>query len=225
MRLDRQRILDAATAIVAAEGMGALTMRRIGAELGADPTAIYRHFRDKRELLTELSDRLFSTTPELGADATWRERLEASTWHSLRRYRTHLDLGLLLAGQPDDLPSLVRIRENALEILTDAGLELDEAARFSHMLETVIVGCGLFFAVSGWNDDAVDPEQELAAMRRAYALLPAEDAPLAREAAPHLFPGPEEMFAQLIDLIADAIDRAADRPAEIHVHAHGATCE
>ena len=205
VRLDRERILDAAARIVGDEGMRALTMRRIGAELGADPTAVYRHFRDKRELLTQLADRLFATEPELDPDDPWQERLRVSLRHSLGRYRAHLDLGLLLAGQSDDLPSLVHIRERSLELLVEAGLELDEAARIEHLLECHVVGCGLFFAVSGWSDGA--PPGELEAMRRAYALLPDGVAPLSREAAPRLFPGPEAMFEQTNDIFISAIER------------------
>jgi AcrR family transcriptional regulator len=62
-RLDRERILDAAEAIAQREGVGKLTIRRIGAELNADPTAIYRHFRDKQELLSELADRFLARCP------------------------------------------------------------------------------------------------------------------------------------------------------------------
>jgi AcrR family transcriptional regulator len=211
VRLDRARILDAAAQIVGAEGIEALTMRRIGAELGADPTAVYRHFRNKRELLTELADRLFATVPACDPDSPWEERLRVMLRHSLERYRTHLDLGLLLAGQPDDLPSLVQIREHSIALLCEAGLDLAEAARMAHLLECHVVGCGLFFAVSDWGEDA---EPRLAAMRRAYATLPDGVAPLAREAAPDLFPGPDAMFEQINDIFIAAIERTIAQTEE-----------
>jgi AcrR family transcriptional regulator len=214
VRLDRERILDAASHIVGEEGMPALTMRRIGSELGVDPTAVYRHFRNKRELLTELADRLFATEPEIDPDDPWQERLRTTLRHSLGRYRTHLDLGLLLAGQSDDLPSLVQIRERCIEMLLEAGLDLPQAARMEHLLECHVVGCGLFFAVSGWSDGS--PEAELAAMRRAYAILPDGVAPLSREAAPVLFPGPDAMFEQITDIFIAAIERTvAERNEEV----------
>src|SRR5690349_23085020 len=81
--LDRERILTAAEAIVAREGVGKLTMRRIGAELGADPTAVYRHFRNKDELLTQLADRMFGTLPESDPDLDWRERLRVDLRHAV----------------------------------------------------------------------------------------------------------------------------------------------
>lgn len=204
VRLDRERILDAAAEIVGNEGLPALTMRRIGAELGADPTAVYRHFRNKQEILTQLANRLFATKAELDPDAPWQDRLRAHTWHALLRYRNHLDLGLLLAGQSDDLPSLVDVREQSLELLVDAGLSLERAALFSQVIENHVVGCGLFFAISDYRDPRITDRD---ALRRAYALLPADQHPLASAAAPFLFPDPDLMFQRTTELLIDAIER------------------
>src|SRR3954452_9449146 len=103
--LDQERILSAAEAIVAGEGVGKLTMRRIGAELGADPTAVYRHFRNKDELLKQLADRMFGTLPEVDPALDWRDQLKVDLRHGLDRYRTHPDLAALLAKQPVDTPN------------------------------------------------------------------------------------------------------------------------
>jgi AcrR family transcriptional regulator len=62
-RLDPELFLDAAERVVRAEGLGALTMRRIGVELGADPTAVYRHFASKDALLTALAGRCSPPSP------------------------------------------------------------------------------------------------------------------------------------------------------------------
>jgi len=212
VRLDRERILDAAAEIVGSEGLPALTMRRIGAELGADPTAVYRHFRNKQEMLTELANRLFATEPELDPATPWEDRMRAWMWHAMRRYRNHLDLGLLLAGQSDDLPSLVRIRERSLALLTEVGLSLPQAALFSQVIENHVVGCGLFFAVSGWH--SCPPHESLEATRRFYAMLPADTAPLTREAAPHLCPEPDDVYAYTTDLLIAAIERVAAAEGE-----------
>src|SRR5918994_530988 len=101
VRLDRDRILDAAEAIASNEGVGKLTMRRLGAELGADPTALYRHFRDKKELLVELADRLFGRSLELDPSLPWRERFHLHLRHGLNRYRSHPDLAVLPPQQAE----------------------------------------------------------------------------------------------------------------------------
>src|SRR5690349_12341659 len=74
--LEPVMIIDAALRLIEAPGGNALTVRRLGVELGADPSAIYRYFRDMDALLIAIADRLISETLadfEPGAD--WRESL------------------------------------------------------------------------------------------------------------------------------------------------------
>ena len=56
--LSREIILAAATTIAQRDGLDGLTFQALGAELGAHPTAVYRHFRDKDELTLGLVDAL-----------------------------------------------------------------------------------------------------------------------------------------------------------------------
>src|SRR5919197_1628401 len=58
-RLDRRQILSAALALVDREGLDALSLRRLGAELGADPMAIYRHVDGKDGLEEGLAELLW----------------------------------------------------------------------------------------------------------------------------------------------------------------------
>ena len=207
-RLDRERILDAAQAIAEAEGVAKLTMRRIGRELGADPTAVYRHFRDKSELLIELADRLFGIGPEIDPGLGWRETLKIELRYGLSRYRSHPDLAMRLAVQPDDTPSLERIADRTLGLLRAAGLTIPQATAFFQIIENHVVGTGLYYSLVESSPDLrlTDPE----AMRRAYALLPADELPHAVEAAPHLFPDFDESYDRATDLILDAIERQAE---------------
>jgi AcrR family transcriptional regulator len=207
-RLDRERILDAAQAIAERDGVPKLTMRRIGAELGADPTAIYRHFRDKKELLIQLADRLFGIGPEVDPELGWREQLKVEMRYGLERYRSHPDLALLLAVQPDDTPSLEKIANRELSLLRAAGLTLPQATAFFQIIENHVVGTGVYYSLVESSHDRRlnDPD----AMRRAYALLSAAEFPHAVEAAPHMFPDFDDIFDRASDLILDAIERVAE---------------
>ena len=49
--LSRERVLRAAVELADREGIEAMSMRRLGQELGVDAMAIYRHVRDKDDLL------------------------------------------------------------------------------------------------------------------------------------------------------------------------------
>jgi AcrR family transcriptional regulator len=209
-RLDRERILDAAQAIADAHGVAAVTMRRIGAQLDVDPTAVYRHFRSKDELLHELADRLFGTLPDLDPSLTWRDTVKAELRHALDRYRQHPDLALLLAVQPDDTPSLQAIADRMLGHLLDRGLTAADAARYAQVIENHVVGTGLYYAVNG------NTLRDVAAQRRAYALLPADTHPHAVAAAAHLFPDLDASFDLAGEAILDAIEALADTNTTIN---------
>jgi AcrR family transcriptional regulator len=81
-RLSREAVVTAAEAVVARDGIDALTMRRVARELHSSPMALYRHVRDKDELLVLLLDRLAGRLPHPPLPADPRQRL-ATLWRLL----------------------------------------------------------------------------------------------------------------------------------------------
>jgi AcrR family transcriptional regulator len=74
-RLSREAVVTAAESIVARDGIDALTMRRVARELRSSPMALYRHVRDKDELLVLLLDRLVERLPRPALPEEPRARL------------------------------------------------------------------------------------------------------------------------------------------------------
>jgi AcrR family transcriptional regulator len=68
----RRALLDEALATIRAEGVGALTLREIGARVGVSRTALYRHFTDKRALLAAVATEGFRTLAQQLL-AAWEE--------------------------------------------------------------------------------------------------------------------------------------------------------
>ncbi|MGX6446485.1 TetR/AcrR family transcriptional regulator [Patulibacter sp. S7RM1-6] len=203
-RLDGEAILRAAEEVLHAEGLGRLTMRRVGAQLGADPTALYRHFRNKDALIVALADRAFGRVSAPDPEATWQEELRRLSREVRRVYETHAEFASALARQAESTPNLERIAERSLAIFARAGLAPADAARAYALLVNLIAGTGLYYATAQLGQ--VDDELR-AAERRAYAALPAERFPHAIAAAPHLFPDPEAVFATSIEMFIDAVTR------------------
>src|SRR5512135_623562 len=58
-RLSKQAVVQRALALADAEGLDALTIRRLATELGVTPMALYWHFRNKEELLAGLADQVW----------------------------------------------------------------------------------------------------------------------------------------------------------------------
>jgi AcrR family transcriptional regulator len=204
VRLDRELIVQAARRVLAEDGLGKLTVRRIGQELGADPTAIYRHFRSKDELVTELVDRAFLSLPELDPELPWQERLRVGLRAALALYRDNPDFAIALSHQSDDTPGLRRIAEQVLSILAEAGLDAREAAIGYQLITNYAVGSGLFISqltLDDWGPSTIP------AVRRAYAALPPDEYPHAVASAPYLFPDMDEVYDLGIDMFIEAIEQ------------------
>ena len=73
--LSRERVLGAAVALVDAEGLAALTMRRLAAGLGVEAMSLYYHVPNKEALLDGVVETVLSEIPPTGEGADWRETL------------------------------------------------------------------------------------------------------------------------------------------------------
>jgi AcrR family transcriptional regulator len=97
--LSVDRIVDAACRIVERDGLSGLSMRKLGAELGVDPMAVYHHVGDKRELLALVTARTIGAIGPPDPSAPWDERVRqwaADYWDVVARHRD-----LTLAGLAD----------------------------------------------------------------------------------------------------------------------------
>lgn len=107
--LSREVIIAAADAVVQREGLDRLTFQSIGHELGAHPTSIYRHFRDKDDLLLGLIDmlRARSYSGSLTATDDWMADLRAQAHLIHDHYMRYPDFALQMAlRRPTDLASI-----------------------------------------------------------------------------------------------------------------------
>ena len=208
--LDRETILDAAFAVAEDAGHRGLTMRRVGAELGADPTAVYRHFRNKDELITAMADRLFGEVMASYPDGPWRDGLRNGMLMGRRVYQWHPGFAEALAATPDDTPNLERIAGRVLGLLRKAGLTDADAALFYQLIVNYVAGTGVFEALA----DEVGEDAWQDRTRRVYAALPPDRFPNCVTLAPHLYPDPDLVFETGVELLLDAIEVRAGRAQE-----------
>src|SRR5215470_7436204 len=84
------RIAAAGVAIADAEGLGAVSMRRVASELGVATMSLYRHVQDKDGLLLQMLDAVFRDVgPPADPPAGWRPRVEIAArlfWEGCRRH-------------------------------------------------------------------------------------------------------------------------------------------
>lgn len=131
-RLNPDRVVTAARGIARSEGLDAVSMRRLAEELDVWPMSVYRHFRDKDELLVAI---VGSALGEVGApdpSGSWREQLNQLA-HGIRGALEPGDLAARL-GQAALAPEVLKLSETGVAILVDAGFGPADAARAWHLV-------------------------------------------------------------------------------------------
>lgn len=122
-RLDRELIIDASLRLAARGTDTEIRFRDLGVELGADPTAVYRHFRNKNALVTALIERLLDDVaarlPDDDDPATF---LAAGAEILFDVFLRHPAVGIHLADNRVVGPSELVLAERILHSLELAGL-------------------------------------------------------------------------------------------------------
>ncbi|MGW0178429.1 TetR/AcrR family transcriptional regulator C-terminal domain-containing protein [Nocardia sp. NPDC003345] len=137
----RKRLLRSAIAIADTEGLEAVSMRRLAAELGAGPMSLYRYVANKDELLTEMADEVFA---ELDLPAPggreWRADLELAAYEQWRLCRRHLWLPRLISfTRPLLAPNMMAQTEWVLAALDGLGLPLPVRMHEALTLHALVV--------------------------------------------------------------------------------------
>ncbi|MFD1047515.1 TetR/AcrR family transcriptional regulator, partial [Kibdelosporangium lantanae] len=133
--LNRDVIVATALAIIDADGLESLSMRKLGAQLGVDPMAVYYHLPNKAALfdgvveaiLSELGQDLISLAAKWKPDDEWSSEVVAvmSTYREvLRRHPYALPV---VSTRPVRSPEALASFERILDAYTRAGFDLQSA--------------------------------------------------------------------------------------------------
>lgn len=183
--LTREQVVTAALSIVDGEGLGALTMRRLGTELGVDPMAIYRHVSNKEALLDAIVARMHSEMQLAEPPPDHPGELLEAIFAEYRR---------VISAHPNMLPLATRRPDPAapsgVQYLVDHGLDLEDAVGLYQSLTAFTIGFALLGAPHAEADWHRFPEELADRLRHwgdetfrrtlrvvigGYGLIPRED--------------------------------------------------
>lgn len=121
--LNREKIAAAAIEIVREEGNAALSMRKVAGRFGVDVAALYRHYRNKDELLAEIG-RVASEMAalDLPIDGSWEERFIELCQAIRDRIVRYPELGLYGGGSPWATPFIAQANGLIASLLCEVGL-------------------------------------------------------------------------------------------------------
>jgi AcrR family transcriptional regulator len=180
--LTAERIVEAALRLLDAEGLDALTMRRLAAELGSAAGSIYRHFESREAVLVAVHDRAIGESLAFEPPGRAPEERVANFARGLRLLlRRRPYLAELWRTTQQLGPNALRARERGVQLALDCGLEPPVAARaYLAVLHYTVGFCtvehGLAF---------LTPEDRLAT-ERLFAELPPDSYPATRSVAREL---------------------------------------
>lgn len=210
--LSRDLILDAAQAIIDRDGDAALTFRRLGLELGADPTAPYRHFSSKDDLLLALGDRLLGEAMDaVPVGLAWRDTLRELALALRSSLLRHPRLAVLISVRTTQGEQEARGIERVLDTLTDAGFPMPEAVAVWRALgDTTLAWTGFSAAYLALSNELRG--RDVAAWTTTYQRLPADRYPQIAVARPYL-EADYDAFPLALELLLDGV--ASRLPAPI----------
>lgn len=152
--LTRARIVEVATAIIDAEGLDALSTRRLAKELDVRAPSLYNHFRTKEEILDAVGDAIITQVDlsMFGRDP-WPDALRS--W--ARGYRAalaaHPNIVPYLARGPGRRPAALALADAVYGALVDAGWPRSYATRIGALMRYLVAGSALGSFALGFVDD------------------------------------------------------------------------
>jgi len=219
--LTKERVLQAAVALAARDGIEALTMRKLADDLGVGAMSLYHYVPNKEELLTGMVDIVFSEIELPATDVDWKtamRRRAISTREVLNRHRWAVGL---MESRAVPGPASFRLHDAVLGCLREGGFSIEMTIQAYSVQDAYIYG----FALQETNlpfDDAeggaaVAEEQARqfaeAAQEQQTAALAEEFPYLAEVVAGHVAEVGYDFttsFEYGLDLILDALERRRD---------------
>jgi TetR/AcrR family tetracycline transcriptional repressor len=153
--LTRAAIVRRALKIGQTEGLDAVSLRRLASEFGVTPMALYRHVRDKQDLINAMAELVME-----GLDLTVGFRPSMSWTDQVRRamvnFRDQMEerplaLQLQIAYSGDNLSAFWRPVEDVLGVLLSAGFKPREAAKLIRIVSNLLAGYLLLVRPAGPN--------------------------------------------------------------------------
>jgi AcrR family transcriptional regulator len=187
-RLSRDVVLQAALELVDAEGLEALSMRRLGQALDRDPMGLYRYAANRADLLDGITELVLNELAIFPDDPDWQSQLRRIA-HDLRLLALrHPNVVPLLVTRPLSTPlgmrplGTLRPLEQILGLLIEAGFAPNDALHVYRAYYGFLYG----HILNELQEFVVDPDENVALLRLGLHRLPAREFPHLRELAPVL---------------------------------------
>jgi AcrR family transcriptional regulator len=174
------------------EGMDALSMRKVGEELGTGAASLYWHVRNKGELLQLVFEAVTEEASLPAPDPSrWQDQLRELAWDMRATLQRHRDVARISLGRIPAGPTVARYSEWLFELLRPAGVP-DRVIAYLGDFMGLYVGAFAFeesLGVASPTGEDLPPEEIVQMFRDYVGSLPDDRFPNTKAAVDLLFGG------------------------------------
>jgi len=171
--LSRDKIVTEALRLIDAEGLAALTTRRLAGQLGVSGPSLYNHFATMDDLVEAVAEAVIGEVDLAGlakADLPWHEAMRR--W--ARSYRdvlaAHPNLVPVAVHGPGRRPSALRMADAVYGATVRAGWPPREATEIGALMRFFVAGAALGSFAGGFSEDPELYGEDYPHLRRAHLL-------------------------------------------------------
>ncbi|MEU6204402.1 TetR/AcrR family transcriptional regulator C-terminal domain-containing protein [Micromonospora musae] len=198
--LSRQRIVEAAAALIDAEGLEAFSTRRLAAELGVRGPSLYNHFATKDEILDAVADSITSQVDvSFFGKVDWREALRRWGLSYRAALAAHPNIVPYLARGPGRRPAALAMADAVYGGLVDAGWPPARATHIGALMRYFVAGSALGSFARGFVEDPSLYAEQYPHLTQAHRL------------PEHQQQVDEGAFALGLDALVDGLSRTYER--------------
>lgn len=215
VRLDKARIVMAGLEVAAESRSNSFSAKDLGEKLGVDPTAIYRHFRNKGHLMEALLDELHSRSlaAVTAEKADWKGRVRQLAAATLFEYSNHPSIAaeamLVTTHGPGELAAV----ELLLEALSNAGLDDENIVQHYALISSYILSnaSGIALSRADSADEIDSPDVDMPWLDGPILADPRTHPHIARFTVELAELKDRKIFMAGIDALLDSAERAAQK--------------
>ena len=142
-RLSRESVLRAAVEVADEGGIEALTMQRVGEAVGAEAMSLYRHVRNKEDLIDGAVDLVFAEIELPPTDTDWRSAMRRRAVSVREVLRRHPWAVGLMESRAMPGPANMRHHDAVLGVLLGAGFTSATATHAYNLVDSFVYGFAL----------------------------------------------------------------------------------
>ncbi|MFC9252697.1 TetR family transcriptional regulator [Amycolatopsis thailandensis] len=147
--LNREKVLDAALALAAEEGLKGLSMRKLAKTLGVEAMALYNHVQNKTDILDGIAERVYRGIERADPGSPWPERVRVTVLNTYRALAEHPVVPMALAtdeANPNSPQALLPL-DDLIGALYEAGFGDDGVRQTLGALNSLVFGSLLLTTV------------------------------------------------------------------------------